>query len=174
MTTTMNIRDFPRGTNPPITFNMTNPDGSPFSLAKASGELGCVVAMVIREEPWEDSDNDDTALIRRRVGFWNVDTQDDFFLINNPQIGDLCWVNFPAPDALDGSVFLFDGLSWNFGETDENRILDGMFTLRFTREETLLPIGRYYHSVDIMFPNGEVSKVMRGTINITSNTINEI
>lgn len=162
MTKKYNMKDWGRGTTPPFTIQTTKQsDGSPYSLE------GCVIAFAVRSEDWENSLTDNTALIKRRVFFYRVNTFDDLASLT-PQVGDVAWLNDTE------SAVAWDGTAWNEVSTNENNVPGGTYVLRFTRAETMLPVGRYYHSLDMQFPNGEIQKIIRGYIDITSNTVNEI
>jgi hypothetical protein len=161
------IKDIPRGTNPPFKITLVRADGSVYPLATPFGGEGCTISMVVREESWEDSLTDTTALMKRKCRFWNVPN-----IAALPDLaaatGDICWVDETA------SIRVYDGTAWKFGTTDENKIMQGEYTIRFTREEFMIPVGTHYYSIDIRFPNGEVTKLVRGKIKISPNTVNEI
>jgi hypothetical protein len=157
----VDIRDLPRGTTPPFRLSMTS-GGAPMSL------VGCTAVMVVRDERWEDSATDATARWKRRARFWQVPSLDALQGIQGAREGDIAWVDDLA------IARLFDGYAWGECNTDENRITEGVYTIRPRREETMVPVGRYYYSIDIAFPSGEVVKAVKGKIEVTDNTVNEM
>jgi hypothetical protein len=159
MSTTKNLK-WERGTNPPIRLNFSDATG-PRSL------VGSVIAMVIRDEKWEDSLNDDTARAKRRIAFWETLTESDLPSIPAGE-GDLCFV-FEIE-----VVFAYVEGAWTVANPEENDITNGVVTIRFARSEMMLPVGTYYYSIDIMFPGGEVEKIVKGSFKVTDNTVNEI
>lgn len=160
-TSVKNFNDWPRGTTPPMVIRVAN-DGQPMSL------VGCTVALVVRDEKWEDSLTDDTARIKRRVRFWEVNARDDLDDLEAAREGDIAWVSDLAVP------FLLSGRGWNPIDSAENNIPGGLYTIRFTREEVMIPVGKYYYSIDMKLPTGEITKVVKGHIKITDNTVNEI
>lgn len=161
-TAKVNINDFPRGTTPPFTIKAKAGE-VPFSL------VGSTIVMTVRNEKWEDSETDATAVMKRRARFWQVGTYDDLVvLITDPTVGDIAWVD-DIPEA-----FTWDGESWVEANSVENDITNGVYTIVFTRAETMVPVGKYYYSIDIELPNGRVGKLVKGKIAITDNTVNEV
>ena len=77
-----NLNDWPRGTTPPMVIRVAK-NGQPMSL------VGCTVALVVRDEKWEDSLTDDTARIKRRVRFWEVNARDDLDDLEAAREGDI-------------------------------------------------------------------------------------
>ena len=162
MTFKLDIKDWARGTTPPITINAQR-NGAAFSL------VGCTIAMTVRPEKWKEGTTDDDALLRRHASFYQVPNIASLpALIVSPSINDIAWIDDTA------SAMRFNGSNWGEAVTNENRILEGRYTIRFGRAETMLPVGKYFHSIDIKFPNGEVAKICKGQFNITDNTVNEI
>lgn len=157
----VNIADWARGTTPPMVIRAQS-EGVPYSL------VGCTLVMVIRAEAWEDSLTDDTALVKRRAKFWEVVNMDGLVDIASPIEGDIAWID---DDAI---ARMWDGENWVEANSAENYIIGGVYTFRFTRDEMMLDVGKYYYSVDIMMPDGEIGKIVKGKINITDNTVNEV
>lgn len=155
------IKDWPRGTTPPFRISVSA-NGEKRSL------VGCTLAMVVREDEWHDSMTDDIAVMKRRVSFYSVDKRIDLSSISNPKINDMAWV------VADNVPVEYDGQRWREKDPQENAIIDGVYTIRFTRNEAMIPVETYHYSIDIKFENGEVVKIVRGKINITPNTVNEI
>jgi hypothetical protein len=156
------INDWARGTTLPIRFNAKNQEGEPISLVNHT------IYMVIRDEQWEDSLSDNTARVKHRCRFWESQNADGLILITEANIGDICWL------VEEGLPMQFDGQNWlevNAGEYD---VINGRHTIRFTREEAMLPVGSYYYSIDIKFPNGDIGKAVRGKFKVTYNTVNEV
>ena len=156
-----NIDDWPRGTNPPIRINLSDPQG-------IRSLVGSTIAIVIRDENWEDSLTDESARVKRRVRCWQVQNEDDLEAIVGASENDLCWVNEFE------NVRVYDGSEWVPGNTEENHIVEGQLTFRFSRSEMMLPVGSYYYSIDIRLPDGEVAKILKGKLKITPNTVNEL
>jgi hypothetical protein len=163
----VDIRDWARGTTPPITIRMKDETtGLPMSLE------GCRIAFVVRTEAWEDSFDDTTAVIALYRSFWRYQTvgeaQD---MLNEENIGDYVWIDETGTcgEVIRGD----DGVSIIIGEgnTTENQLVDGLTTIRLNRQQTLIPVDTYYYSIDIRFDNGEVAKISRGKLQITSNTV---
>ncbi|MCL2806670.1 MAG: hypothetical protein FWD27_00675 [Coriobacteriia bacterium] len=163
MSNTYNIRDWPRGTNPPIKISLSDIEtGAPVQL------VGCVVVLVIRKEKWEDSKTDDTALVKRRVACHSAIDAAGLQELPGVMSGDICWL------LENGRAVAFDGSEWTELNSVGNNILEGELTIRLTREEMLLPVGIVYYSIDILLPDGEVVKALKGKIRITDNTVNVI
>ena len=86
MTAKLDIKDWARGTTPPITLNMSR-SGESYSL------VGCTIAFVVRSAKWENSTSDSTALIRRKISFYEVpDLASLPVLVPVPASGDLAWI----------------------------------------------------------------------------------
>jgi hypothetical protein len=153
----VNITDFPRGTTPPLRVRAKD-----FSLND------CTLVFVMRTEKWENSTNDDTAVIKKRSHFRTVYTVSDLAIITDQIVDDVTWVIDTA------SAVRWDGSAWVSVSTNENDILNGIYTFRFSREETMVPVGTYYYSIDIRMPTGEIQKIVKGKISITDNTVNDM
>lgn len=164
MTTTFNIKDWPRGTTPPWILQFRDArDGSPYSLT------GCTIVVVVRDEKWETGYSDENARIKWRASIYDIYDPDDIDeFVPNPQDGDIVWIGF------DESCVRREGGEWVPIPPDENKVLEGQVSIRFKRMDTMIDVGMYQHSVDIVFANGEIQKVLRGQFRITENTVNDI
>jgi hypothetical protein len=164
MAQVFDIKNWERGTTPPITIRMRNEEtNEPMTLA------GCRIVMVVRDEKWEDSLNDDTARIKRRADFYQVTSLADLPIsIPTPIANDIAWVT-----DID-SPRLWNGAEWVEVNRDENNITEGIYTIRFTRSDVMLPVGTYYYSIDIRYSNGEIGKICKGKFVITYNSVNEV
>lgn len=162
MATKYNIKDWYRGTTPPWQIVVTNDDGSPYNL------VGCRVVLVVRQDEWEDSHSDENALIKVASTVREVQFQTGLGGIENPRVGDITWV------SEDDSAWQYNGTNWVQVKDDENNVIEGHITLRFTREQTMIPVDTYNYSIDIVYPNEEVHKMLFGKFRILPNTVNEV
>lgn len=150
-----------RGTNQPIILSF-NKAGEPISLTD------CTIGFAVKTgDGWDTSPDDSTALVKKLIHCYEVQLETELSgIVAN--VGDLCWVyEF-------NNVRRWDGTAWSDGNTDTNNIIVGQISIPFEQTDFLIPVDKYFYSIDIKFPDGEVSKVVKGSFNVLYNTINYI
>ena len=116
--------------------------------------VGARIGFVVRDEKWSDSPDDTDALINVKINIRQVATHND--LASLPNINEQDYVHIIDT----GQIYRRVNGAWSQYTLPNSDIADGVFSIPVSATETRIRPGRYYYSIDVKYPNGEVDKLM--------------
>lgn len=130
--------------------------------------IGARIGFVVRDEKWSDSPDDTDALINVKINIRQVATYND--LASLPNVSEQDYAHIADTNQMYRRV----SGAWALYPLLRSDVEDGVFSIPVSAAETRVRPGRYYYSIDVKYPNGEVEKLMRGPVRVTANTIKEL